>query len=84
MLEPETANYMFYDVHRQLDKYEYEELMEFEDFLKFSQNVLSFKGVLRSYRIFKNIAQDKLPLLYERNKKLIEKVEKYIAETDET
>jgi len=84
ILEPETKDFLFYDVSRQLEKYHFKELYEFEKHLKTIAGLFDYGSLMALFKMFTKLMKKHYSQLYKENLGLIREVKSYMVEIYET
>lgn len=75
-LEPETADFMYYDIHRHLDKYHSRTIADFSTHLK-KLSIFDYQCFEELFHIFQKFLKENYPEIYQTNKLLINEVRQY-------
>lgn len=78
ILEPETSDFMFYDVKRHLSKYQYGKLDRFERQLEQANSIYDFSSFIDLYKLYKSIIKEHYPLIFNQNKELIDELQLFM------
>lgn len=79
LLDPSTQDYMYYDVHRQLDGLDSPLVTDFEKHLTLLTGVFDSQSLISMYKYYRSVLKEYEPELYMTNKDLIDRVYEYMT-----